>query len=153
MHPNRGAEVITHSVEIDRRPEDVFAYIDSLERHGEWQEAIVKTELQTEGPTRVGTRAVDTRKMGGREQEVPYEVTEHDPPRRVAFRGTAGPIRPNGTVTVDPLDDGSRSRVTLEFDLRGHGIGVLMVPFARRMARNDIPKSQEKLKEVLERGA
>ena len=145
--------MITHSVEIDRRPEDVFAYLDELDRHGEWQESIVRTQVQTDGPTRVGTRAVDTRKMGGREQDVPYEIVEHDPPRTVAFRGVSGPIRPDGKVSVQPLEDGGRSRVTVEFDLRGHGIGVLMAPFARRMARNDIAKSQAKLKEMLERGA
>ena len=145
--------MITHSVEIDRRPEDVFAYLDELDRHGEWQESIVRTQVQTDGPTRVGTRAVDTRKMGGREQDVPYEIVEHDPPRTVAFRGVSGPIRPDGKVSVQPLEDGGRSRVTVEFDLQGHGIGVLMAPFARRMARNDIAKSQAKLKEMLERGA
>lgn len=145
--------MITDSVEIDRRPEDVFAYLDELDRHGEWQESIVRTVVQTEGPTRVGSRAVDTRKMGGREQDVPYEIIEHDPPRTVAFRGVTGPIRPDGKVTVLALEDGSRSRVTVEFDLRGHGIGIFMAPFARRMARNDIAKNQAKLKEVLERGA
>ena len=144
--------MITQTVEIDRRPEDVFAYLDELDRHGEWQDTIVRTSVQTEGPTRVGTRAVDTRKVGGRVQDVPYEIIEHDPPRRTVFRGVAGPIRPLGTLTVDSLEDGSRSRVTLEFDLRGHGIGVLIAPFARRMARSDIAKSQAKLKEVLERG-
>ena len=28
---------ITESVEISRSPEDVFAYLDDLARHGEWQ--------------------------------------------------------------------------------------------------------------------
>lgn len=154
MQPTTGeAIVITHSVEINRRPEDVFAYLDALDRHGEWQDNIVRTEVHTEGPTRVGTRALDVRKIGGREQSVPYEITEHDPPHRSAFRGVAGPIRPVGTLTVDSLDDGTRSRVTIDFDLRGHGIGVLMAPLARRQARAEIAKGQAKLKEVLERGA
>ena len=81
-----------------------------------------------------------------------YEVTEHDAPRRVAFRGIDGPIRPIGTDTVQPLDDGSRSRLTLEFDLKGHGFGVLIAPFARRMARKQIPQDQAMLKERLESG-
>lgn len=29
---------ITASIEIARRPDDVFAYLDDLARHGEWQE-------------------------------------------------------------------------------------------------------------------
>ena len=56
---------ITDTVEIARRPEEVFAYLDDLSRHGEWQTQIESVELLTEGPTRVGTRAVDTRRVPG----------------------------------------------------------------------------------------
>jgi hypothetical protein len=56
-------------------------------------------------------------------------------------------------VTVDPLDDGSRSRVTIEFDLTGHGFGILFAPLARRQARTEIHQNQAKLKEILESGA
>ena len=49
---------ITQTIEIDRRPEDVFAYLDDLARHGEWQDAILDATVETPGPTRVGTRAV-----------------------------------------------------------------------------------------------
>jgi uncharacterized membrane protein len=144
--------VITHSIEIDRPPEDVFAYVDQLDRHGEWQNSIVRTRIETEGPARVGTRVVDTRRIGRREQDVPYEITEYDPPRTSSFRGVAGPVRPVGTMRVDPLDDGSRSRVTIEFDLKGYGLGILLAPIARRQARTEIGQNQAKLKEILERG-
>jgi len=145
--------VITESIEIDRRPEEVFAYLDQLDRHGEWQGTIISTRVETEGPTRVGSRAVDRRQVPGGPRDIPYEVTEHDPPRKVSFRGVEGPVRPVGTVTVEPLDDGSRSRVSLEFDLQGHGIGKLFAPFARRQAAKQIPQDQVKLKERLESGA
>ena len=144
--------MITHSIEIDRRPEDVFAYIDELDRHGEWQNSIVRTRVETEGPVRVGTRVVDTRRIGSREQDVPYEITEYDPPRTSSFRGVGGPIRPVGTMRVDPLDDGSRSRLTIDFDLKGYGMGILIAPIARRQARTELGQHQAKLKEILERG-
>jgi uncharacterized protein YndB with AHSA1/START domain len=143
-------EMITESTEIDRRPEDVFGYLDELDRHGEWQGAIITTRVETEGPTRVGSRAVDTRKIPGGQRDITYEVTEHDPPHKVAFRGVDGPVRPVGTVTVEPLGDGSRSRVTLELDLQGHGIGKLLAPIARRQAAKEVPHDQAKLKERLE---
>ena len=144
--------MITESVEIDRRPEDVFAYLDQLDRHGEWQGTIISTRVETEGPTRVGSRAVDRRKVPGGPRDIPYEVTEHDPPRKVSFRGTSGPVRPVGSVRVEPLDDGSRSRVTLELDLQGQGIGKLVAPLARRQAAKQVPQDQAKLKERLESG-
>ena len=101
----------------------------------------------------VGTRVQEVRKVGNREQDTSYEITEHEPPRRSAFRGIAGPVRPVGTVTVEPVGDGSKSRVTLDFNLVGHGIGVLIAPFARMQAKKDIPKAQERLKARLEEGA
>jgi uncharacterized protein YndB with AHSA1/START domain len=142
--------MIVESIEINRRPEDVFAYLDQLDRHGEWQGTIVNTRVLTEGPTRVGSRAVDRRKVPGGPRDITYEVTEHDPPRKVSFRGTDGPVRPVGTVTVEPAGEGSR--VTLEFDLQGHGIGKLFAPLARRQAAKQIPQDQVRLKERLEGG-
>ena len=145
--------MIAHSIEINRRPEEVFAYLDQLDRHGEWQTAIVSARVETDGPVAVGTRVHETRRIGGREQDTSYEITEHDPPRRSAFRGVVGPVRPVGTVSVEPIGDGSRSRVSIELDLVGHGFGKLIAPLARMQARKDIPAAQEQLKARLESGA
>jgi uncharacterized membrane protein len=145
--------MITDSIEIARRPEEVFAYIDQLDKHGEWQEQIISVEVETEGPTRVGSRAVDTRKVPGGPRKVTYEITEHDPPRRASFRGLDGPVRPEGTVTVEPVGDGSSSKVTLQMDLKGYGLGKLIAPLARRDARKQVPKDQARLKERLESSA
>ena len=145
--------MITHSIEIDRPPDRVFAYLDDVERHGEWQSQITSAKKVTDGPVGVGTRVAEKRSIGGREQDTDYEITEHDPPRRSSFRGTAGPVRPVGIVTVEPADDGARSRVTIEFNLVGHGFGKLIAPLARRQARKDIPQAQEQLKQRLESSA
>ena len=144
---------IRESIEISRRPEDVFAYLDDLSRHGEWQEQIVTVRVDTEGPTRVGTRATETRKIGGREQTMTYEITQHDPPRGFAFRGLDGPIRPIGKGSVEPVGDGSSSRVSIELELSGSGLGKLLLPLARSQARKQVPKDQQRLKERLEGGA
>ena len=109
---------IVESVEISKPPQEVFAYLDALERHGEWQGQIV----------------------------------EHDRPRRTRFHGIDGPIRPVGTVTVEPLDEGSRSRFTLELDFEGHGIGKLLLPLVRGNVRKQVPQDQARLKERLEAG-
>jgi uncharacterized membrane protein len=148
----RRPKVIVHSIEINRTPADVFAYLDDLERHGEWQTSIIEAHRETEGPTGVGTRAREKRKVG-RTMEFVYEITEHDPPKRSSFRGLNGPVRPVGTVTVEPVGDGSSSRVTIEFTLEGHGLGKLIAPLANRDAKRTIPQDQERLKERLEAGA
>ncbi|TMK85050.1 MAG: SRPBCC family protein [Actinobacteria bacterium] len=142
---------IIDSIEIARSPEDVFAYLDDLGRHGEWQEQIVSVKVETEGPTRVGSRATDIRRVPGGPRPITYEITEHEPPRKASFRGINGPVRPVGTVTVEPA--GSGSRVTVRLDLEGHGMGKLVAPLARMQARKQVPKDQARLKQRLESGA
>ena len=144
---------IVESVEIARSPEDVFAYVGDLSRHGEWQAQIVDVQVDTEGTTRVGSRATETRRVPGGERKLTYEITEWDPPRRASFRGQNGPIRAVGTMTSEPVGDGSRSRVTLELDFEGHGLGKLLLPLVRRDARKQVPQDQARLKERLEGGA
>jgi uncharacterized protein YndB with AHSA1/START domain len=143
--------MINSSVEINRPPAEVFAYLDEVERHGEWQPDIVSSKKETEGPVGVGTRVTNVRRVPGGRRPITYEITEHDPPRRSVFRGVNGPVRPEGTVTVEPLDDGTRSRVSLQFDLVGHGlIGKLFAPLARRQASRTVPRDQQNLKQRLE---
>lgn len=149
--PGRGGTMaITHSVEISRSPEDVFAYIGDLARHSEWQEQVAAVTVTPDGPTAVGTRSSETRRIGSREQVMTYEVTRLEPPRTFSFRGIDGPIRAIGTATLEPLDNGTRSRVTLELDFEGHGFGKLMVPLVKSQANKQVPKDQARLKERLE---
>ena len=85
----------------------------------EWQEGCLSGHL--DGPTtRVGSHCTTVRKIGGREREVTTTITEYDPPRRWADRGLDGPIRAMVVVTVKPLADPSRSRVTIEVDFTGN---------------------------------
>jgi uncharacterized membrane protein len=141
--------VIKHSIEINRPAEEVFAYLDQVDRHNEWQGSLVSTTVETGGPTRVGTRVVERRNIPGGTRDIPYEITQHDPPRKASFRSTAGPVRPVGTYTVDPTGESS-SRMNVELDLEGHGIGKLFAILARRQAAKQVPVDLEKFKELLE---
>jgi uncharacterized membrane protein len=141
--------MITSSIEIDRPQAEVFAYLDELDKHAEWQQALMAARVVTEGPVRVGTRVVETRKVPGGPRDMTYEITEYDPPNRSSWKGLDGPVRASGTVTVEPLGE-SRSRATVDFDLEGHGIGKLFAPFARAQARKQVPADQQKLKQLLE---
>src|SRR5947209_5711205 len=145
--------MIVDIIEIDRSPAEVFAYLDQLDRHGEWQTSIQEVTDISGRPTAVGTRATERRKVPGGVREMTYQITEHEPPRRVAFKGLDGPVRPVGTVVVEPLDNGSRSRLRLEFDVRGQGFGKLIAPLVRFDARRHIAADQRRLKERLESGA
>src|SRR6266508_220692 len=58
-----------------------------------------------------------------------------------------------GRTTVAALDDGKRSRVTISCEFQGHGIGKLLVPLLARRLAKQLPRDEQKLKELLERGA
>jgi uncharacterized membrane protein len=150
-HEERIEIMITHGIAINRPAEEVFAYLDQVDRHNEWQDSLVSATIKTDGPTRVGTRVIERRNVPGGTRDIPYEITEHDPPRKASFRGTAGPLRPVGTYTVDPTGESS-SRMNLELDLEGHGIGKLFAILARRQATKQVPVDHEKFKERLESG-
>jgi uncharacterized membrane protein len=143
--------MIKHSIEINRPAEKVCAYLEQVGRHNEWQGSLVSTTVETDGPMRVGTRVVERRNIPGGTRDFSYEITEHDPPRKTSFRGTAGPVRPVGTYTVDPTGESS-SRLNVELDLEGHGIGKLFAILARRQAAKEVPAHHEKFKELLESG-
>lgn len=74
-------------------------------------------------------------------------------PTSWTVRGIDGPVPGGVKGRVEPLDDGARSRVTIELDLQGHGIGKLLLPlFVRRKAEAEMPRNMQRLKERLERG-
>ncbi|HEY3461962.1 MAG TPA: SRPBCC family protein [Gaiellaceae bacterium] len=139
---------ITTSVEIARSPEDVFAYITDVSRHPEWQEGLVSAAMETEGPPRVGSRVVHRRKLGLGSVATTSEITAFEPPRLVSFRGLDGPIRAEGSQRVEAAGQGSR--VSFAMEMQGHGLGVLMLPLARRQAARQVAESHEKLKRILE---
>lgn len=144
---------IVSIIEIDRPPLDAFAYVTDPATMNEWQPGVTSGRMDRT-PTVVGAHCLTTRKVGGTTREVVTEITEYDPPRRWADHGIDGPIRAVVSVTVDPLDEGARAKVTIELDFEGHGIGKILVPLlVRRQAARDMPSTMLTLKQRLESGA
>lgn len=145
---------IVESIEISRRPEDVFAYITDPSHFPDWQEGVESAGTHGDGPLAVGSNAVVTRRVLGRDLvRTQEEVTELSPPNSWGFRGESGlPVTGIARGTVEPLDGGQRSRVTISLAFEGHGIGRLLIPLLiRRQARMQLPRDEQKLKQLLER--
>jgi len=143
---------ITKSVNINRPPDEVFAYLDDLSKHPEWQPQIESRRIVTEGPTRVGTEVDDTRVVGGgRKVPMRWKVTEHDPAgRRSAFETIESKmIKPSGVISVAQAGEGSE--VTFEFTTNPFGFGWLMAPLINRDVAKTVTENLGRLKENLER--
>jgi uncharacterized protein YndB with AHSA1/START domain len=145
---------IVESVEVGRRPEEVFAYATDIDRLAEWQPSLVSVRRETGEGFAVGSRIAMTRRVGGTERTMTMEVTEASPPGSWTLRGIDGPVRATVRGVIEPLEGGERSRVTMQLDFAGHGFGKLLVPLVvRRQARAELPRNNSELKRRLESGA
>jgi uncharacterized protein YndB with AHSA1/START domain len=143
---------IVATIDVSRPPGDVFSYVTDPARFHEWQKGVVSGHVEGDGHPGVGSKSVTTRRIGFAERPVTSEITDASPPRSWAVRGVDGPIRAIVNVAVEPLEESGRSRLTIELDFEGHGIGKLLVPLVvRREARKEMPTNLRTLKEQLER--
>ncbi|CAM5295992.1 SRPBCC family protein [Streptomyces avidinii] len=139
------------SIDIDRRPEEVYAYLTDPTHLPEWQDSAVSAVPIGDLPVHIGSKILVTRQLGRRRVPTTMEFVELDPPRSWHVHGVDGPVRPDVRGTVEPLDGGTRSRLTLDVDFEGHGLGRALVPLVvRPMVRKELPRGEEKLKHLLE---
>jgi uncharacterized protein YndB with AHSA1/START domain len=134
------------TIEIACPPEEVFDYATDPVRFPAWQPDVVSVRMLDD------SRFATTRRIGGSERTMIQRITHSDPPSGWGAIGVDGPIRPHATVTIEPLDGGTRSRVTFRLDFEGHGIGIPLVPMVRRLAAKGAPISYQNLKKLLESG-
>jgi Polyketide cyclase / dehydrase and lipid transport len=141
---------IVERIEISRRPEDVFSYATDFVHFPEWQGGVLSARVEGSAPLSVGSRAVVTRRIGPRERPRTEEMAELNPPRSLAVRGVGGSLTAIAKGTIEPLDGGKRSRVTIALEFEGHAIGKLLVPLVSRQARRQLPRNELTLEEILE---
>lgn len=141
---------IVGSVEISRRPEDVFAYVLDPLRSPEWDTSIISAHRRDPSPLAVGAKTTVMHRMGPWKVPTIEELVELTPPRQFTNRGTSGPLAGVAKCTVEPVKGGQRSRLTITLELQTSGLGKLLLPFARARARRAIPSQLNKLKEILD---
>jgi hypothetical protein len=67
-------------------------------------------------------RFTTIRRISGAERTMIQQITRNDPPRGWAAKGIDGPIRPHAMITIEPVNEGSRSRFTFTLEFEGHGL-------------------------------
>ena len=140
---------IEFSVDVNRPPSEVFAYITDADRLPEWQSGAV--EAQWLGEKARGARIREVRKFLGRRMETELEVTEYEPDRRFDLRAVSGPVPFAVTQTLEPRDDGTR----LSFVGEGEpgGFFKLAEPVVARVAERQFKNDFETMKDILESSA
>ena len=79
---------ITTTIEMNRPPEDMFAYVTNPARFAAWQHGVLNGHMDGDGQQMVGARCLTTRKIGGSERSATSEITHIDPPNPWGVRGS-----------------------------------------------------------------
>ena len=140
------------SIEISRRPEDVFTYVLEPLSYPEWDGSVVLAHREDPSPLTVGSKTTVLHRMGPWKVPTTEEVVEFNPPRQFTNRGVSGPLAGVARCTIEPLDGGRRSLLTIALEIDARGPGKLLLPFARSRARRVLPKQLKKIKEILDGG-
>ncbi|MBI4901155.1 MAG: SRPBCC family protein [Actinobacteria bacterium] len=101
---------------IDRPVDTVFAFFGDAENDPRWRPGVVS--IARHGDPGVGaTYSQQVAGPMGRPVAADIEVTAYEPGRRVAFVGTAGPVRPRGEYVFEPAGDGTKVTFSLSAEL------------------------------------
>jgi uncharacterized protein YndB with AHSA1/START domain len=138
-----------NEVVVERPPAAVFAFLGDAENDRAWRPGVLDIErVAGDGPGAGARYRQGVKGPGGRRIDADVETTAYEPDHLIAFRATAGPVRPEGRYELVPEDGGAtRVRFALTAELRG--LKVAMAPAVRRTMAGEVGHL-EKLKQVLE---
>ena len=136
-----------HTIEIERPPPEVFAFVSEPALYPRWQPSLVQVEPHAPGPLRVGAGATELRRFLGRELETTWTCVEHEPHARSAIECTDGPIPFRGTFDLEPSIVGTRFTWTVELSGRA---ARLAGPLVGRATRNELRANASRLMALLE---
>ena len=145
MLPQVRAEL---TIEVARKPEDVFAYLTNVSNLPAWQSGVHTAQIEDAGAPRIGARIRESRHMLGRELNMTLEITEYDAPRVFSLRALESPVPFIVRHELEPQEGGTLLAVTAVGDaglLPGFAAGIM----ARR-AEKQFKKDFERLKRLLE---
>lgn len=126
-------------------PHEVFAVMSDFPNCSKYCSQIKRVEMLTEGPIGKGTRFRETRVMFGRESTEEMMVADFDPPRSYTITGESCGARFVTVMSVEPDDQGSRIRMTMDWKpITGFAkvmsalTGWLMMGTCRKMVQREL---------------
>jgi uncharacterized protein YndB with AHSA1/START domain len=135
------------TVDIGRPPAEVFAFLSEGENDRQWRSGVLDIRRKS-GHGRGAIYEQGVKGPFGRRVPADYEITSYEPDRRIGFRAIAGPVRPEGSYELTPLDTGG-TRVTFALHAAPRGLAKLMTPMVARTMRSEVGQL-DRLRAVLE---
>ncbi|HVB96111.1 MAG TPA: SRPBCC family protein [Chloroflexota bacterium] len=95
----------------------VFRFLTDLERTPEWDPGVTSVRSMTRGPLRRGSIIRQTVERDGESTHMDDEVTDYDPPWRLAIRSVHGTLNTITYTLSEEEERITRLEVTLSYDL------------------------------------
>ena len=145
---------VEESVDIDRSPEDVWAFLANTDNIPAFESQITHIEQVTEGDVGVGTRWKGGTNVLGRKFEWTTEMVEFEPPTRSRTKSVEGKLPFEITYRLSPSGSGTlfTYRIDAESGLGGV-FGKLGDPLVERAQARTVRTNLANLKELLEADA
>lgn len=139
---------VTGEIVIERPIDDVFAVVADERNEPRYNPALLSADLLTEEPVRVGSRFKAVHSSGHGRMEMTVELTEYNPPHRIASVTTASWAEIRGAVTFEPV--GAATRMRWAWDVRPKRFAKLLTPLVGVVGRRQERACWKGLKKYLE---
>lgn len=135
---------------VDRPADTVWAVLADYGHDPSWRRGVATMAPSTRGVASEGTTTAEVLRLGGRTYRNGGLVIAVEPGRRLEWRTTSG-ADAQGSRTVRPVGPGACS-VTLELEVRYHGLQRLLAPMLTPMLRRGLQGDLDRLADLLEAG-
>ena len=136
------------TVTINRPVDEVFGFVSDGRNAKLWRPGVLDIDLVS-GAGQGARYSQGVRGPGGRRIAADYEITEFEPNQRVAFRATAGPVRPTGSFTFESM--GTGTILTFALDAQLGGLKKLLMGGMVQSTMDAEMGALDNLKDLLER--
>ena len=142
---------IEESIEINAAPKKIWPII-RWDRVPEWMDIIKKVEYTSEEKETIGATAHWIGEAGGVKSEWDTETTEWEPYSRGAWRSTGGTFTGIGSMTLTPIDSGTKTTFVMDYDLPYSILGRIIDKLrVCKAVEKGTEKGLKKLKEIAEK--
>lgn len=143
-------QVIEESVVVARPVEDVFSFVEDLEREPLWHSRTVEAHFLDEGPNRVGRRCREVVTFPGRRMEFLLEISRYEPPHRIEVRVVEGPYPGEQLFRCESEGDGCRLTNVFPSPAAGGLLGGVTAPLITWLAAREARSDLQTLRDILE---
>jgi hypothetical protein len=136
---------------IDRPIGEVFDFLAAGTNDPKFSPRVLEIRKEPDGPSALGTVFVSKVKDAGMTTNRRFELTALEAPTKIRWseRSKNMVTVPEGGYDLEAVGD-SQTRVTVFNSFEGHGLGKLIVGFARKAAVKDAPAFAQRIKAAVE---